>query len=143
MKRFINLFTILLVSFSLFLSDLTVNAQTYTGKVYTTAERQPEFPGGQAALGRYLAENIRVPNSLAKKKYNTGPIAAKFIVDATGYIHDIRVTTKPLDKKTQKGLEPFLANIIAAIEKMPRWEPGEVEGKRVAVFYTLPIEVNL
>ena len=112
-------------------------------KVYTVAERQPEFPGGKAALSLYLAENIKVPGLLVRKNYSTGQIAAKFIVDELGYVHDVRVVTKPLDKKTRKGMEGFMTSIIAAVEKMPRWEPGEVGGKRVPVFYTLPIEVNM
>lgn len=118
-------------------------AQTRNEKVYTVPERQPEFPGGKAALSTYLAETIRVPNSVAKKSYDTGPISAKFIIDELGYVHDIRITMKPQDKKTLKSLEGFMTNIISAIEKMPRWEPGEVGGKHVAVFYTLPIEISL
>jgi protein TonB len=118
-------------------------AQTRSQLVYTTVERQPEFPGGKAALSRYLAENIRFPSSLMRKNQNTGPVAAKFIVDKDGSVHDVRISTKPLDKKAQKGMEDFMTTIIAAIEQMPRWRPGEVKGEPVAVFYTLPIEVNM
>ncbi|GAB4001354.1 hypothetical protein GCM10028807_57460 [Spirosoma daeguense] len=131
--------------FFLFTTSVTTSifAQTASQKVYTVVERDPEFPGGSVALSRYLAATIKVPNSLARKHYNTGPVAAKFIIDELGYVHDIRVTTKPLDKNNRKMMEAYMANIIAAIEKMPRWEPGEVSGKRVAVFYTLPIEVTM
>ena len=131
------------LAFALLSFYSTAVAQSRIEKVYTVAERQPEFPGGKAALSRYLADNIRVPGSLVRKNYNTGPVAAKFIVDEFGYLHDIRITTKPLDKKTEKGMQGFMTNIITAIEKMPRWEPGEVGGKRVPVFYTLPIEVTM
>ena len=120
-----------------------VSAQSYVGQVYTVAERQPEFPGGKVALGRYLASTIRFPSSLMRKNYDTGPVAAKFIIDELGYVHDVRVTIKPLDKKSRKGMQEFMTSIIASIEQMPRWEPGEVDGKRVAVFYTLPVEVNM
>lgn len=118
-------------------------AQVRKNQVYTVAEQQPQFPGGPVALSRYLAENIRIPGALIRKNYNTGPVAAKFIIDELGYVHDVRVTTKPLDKKTLKGMQGFMAAIITAVEKMPRWEPGEVAGKPVAVFYTLPIEVSM
>lgn len=125
------------------LSNLEVAAQSPTEKVYTVAEQQPEYPGGTVALSRYLASTIRVPGILVRKNYTTGPVAAKFIIDELGYIHDVRVTTKPLDKKTLKAMQGYMTSIIAAVEKMPRWQPGEVGGKPVAVFYTLPIEVNL
>ena len=118
-------------------------AQAGSQKVYTLAERQPEFPGGKAALSRYLAANIEIPGSLVRKNYNTGPVAARFIIDELGFVRDVRILAKPLDKKTPKGMEVFMTNIITAVEKMPRWEPGEVGGKRVRVFYTLPIEVNM
>ncbi|GAB3540071.1 energy transducer TonB [Spirosoma fluminis] len=111
--------------------------------VYTTVEQQPEFPGGKAALSRYLAQNIKFPNSLIRKNYSTGQVAAKFIVDRFGNVRDVRITTKPLEKETRKGMQEYMTGIIAAIEKMPRWRPGEVDGRPVSVFYTLPIEVNL
>lgn len=144
MKRSVSTLLLLITTaLSPFLVATQTYAQTSTEKVYTVPERQPEFPGGKAALSTYLAQTIRVPNSVAKKSYDTGPIAAKFIIDELGYVHDIRITMKPLDKKTLKSLEGFMTNIISAIEKMPRWEPGQVGGKHVAVFYTLPIEVSL
>ncbi|MFD2932285.1 energy transducer TonB [Spirosoma flavum] len=131
------------ISFALLFSGSDAVAQSRSEKVYTVAEREPEFPGGKAALSHYLAENIRIPGSLVRRNYNTGPVAAKFIIDELGYVHDVRITTKPIDKKVQKGMQDFMTSIISVVEKMPRWQPGEVGGKRVSVFYTLPIEVNM
>ncbi|QIP11571.1 hypothetical protein G8759_02455 [Spirosoma aureum] len=142
MKTFVIAFLCLMGTTGL-LPSTGAFAQTHSQLVYTTVERQPEFPGGKAALSRYLAENIRFPSSLMRKNQNTGPVAAKFIVDKDGSVHDVRISTKPLDKKAQKGMEDFMTTIIAAIEQMPRWRPGEVKGEPVAVFYTLPIEVNM
>lgn len=118
-------------------------AQTRTGKVYTVAEKAPEFPGGKAALSRYLAENIRYPNSLARKNVNTGPVSARFIIDETGQVSDVRVLTKSLGSQNRKGMEEYMATIITAVEKMPRWQPGLVNDKPVPVFYTLPVEVSM
>lgn len=145
MKRFASpLLCLMVIACALLVvARYGVMAQSVKGKIYTVAERQPEYPGGKAALSLFLAENIQVPNSLVRKNYDTGPIAAKFIIDDLGYVHDIRVTTKPLDKKTLKRMQGFMTAVIAAVEKMPRWRPGEVDGNPVAVFYTLPIEVNM
>ena len=144
MKRLSNAVLLLIsLPFSLLFIDATATAQTRNELVYTVVERQPEFPGGKAALSRYLADNIRFPSSLLRKNYNTGPVAAKFIVDKLGDVRDVRVTTKPLSKDMQKGMQEFMTTIIAAIEKMPRWRPGQVNGQSVPVFYTLPIEVNV
>lgn len=144
MKRFIPAWLCLAtIAYINLFSGTGAFAQVRNQQVYTVAERQPEFPGGSAALSLYLAENIKVPGALIRKNYNTGPVAAKFIIDELGYIRDVRVTTKALDKKTQKAVQGYMTSIIMAIEKMPRWQPGEVDGKPVAVFYTLPIEVNI
>lgn len=143
MERISNavLLLISLIFSLLFVKDAT--AQTRNELVYSVVERQPEFPGGKAALSQYLANNIRFPSSLMRKNYNTGPVAAKFIIDKAGAVRDVRVTTKPLSKEMQKGMQEFMTTIIAAIEKMPRWRPGQVNGQSVAVFYTLPIEVTM
>lgn len=133
----------MILVFTLSLCRIDANAQSRSEKVYTVPERQPEFPGGKAALSRYLAESIQVPGVLVRKNYNVGPVDARFIIDELGYIHDVRIRTKPLDKKMQKGMQAFMSNIISAVERMPRWQPGEVGGKQVAVFYTLPIEVTM
>lgn len=124
-------------------TGLQAQTQSTSRKVYTVPEKEPEFPGGKAALSRYLATTIKYPSSLLRKNTSTGPIAAKFIIDELGYIHDVRVTTKPIDKKTKRGMQEYMVNIISAIENMPRWNPGEVNGQPVPVFYTLPIEINL
>lgn len=123
--------------------NLKVAAQAPSQKVYTVAEQQPEYPGGNTALSRYLAATIRIPGALVRKNYDMGPVAAKFIIDELGYIHDVRVTTKHLDKKTLKVMQGYMTSIITAVEKMPRWQPGEVAGKPVSVFYTLPIDVTI
>ncbi|WP_155297371.1 energy transducer TonB [Spirosoma aerolatum] len=146
MKRFSFFTRCLTVAIGLGLAagaGVLAQPQTKIDKVYTVAEQQPEFPGGTVALSRYLAENIVVPNALVRKRYDTGPVAAKFIIDELGYIHDVRIQVKPLDKKGRKGMEAFMANIIAAVEKMPRWTPGEVGGRPVPVYYTLPIEITM
>ena len=107
------------------IANAAAQTQSRTELVYTTVDRQPEFPGGKAALSQYLAANIRFPSALMRKNYNTGPVAAKFIVDKLGDVRDVRVTTKPLDKNMQKGMQEFMTTIIAAVEKMPRWRPGQ------------------
>ena len=140
MKRLILFLLYPLISSFLF-SEAA--AQSKNDKIYIVAEQQPEFPGGPVALSRYLAENIRVPGILVRKSHDTGPVAARFIIDQLGYVRDVRILAKPLEGKMRKGMEHYMANIITAVEKMPRWNPGEVDGKPVTVFYTLPIELNL
>ena len=117
-------------------------AQAKNETIYTVAEQQPQFPGGPNALSHYLADNIKIPGALLRKRAQTGPVAARFIIDKLGFVRDVRIIAQPEETKQRKGMEEFLVNIISAVEKMPRWNPGEVGGKPVTVFYTLPIEVS-
>jgi protein TonB len=133
----------LLLTLTMAFCHVEAVAQAPKELVYTVVEEQPEFPGGTAALSQYLAQNIKFPSSLMRKNYNTGPVSAKFIIDKAGEVHDVRITTKPLPKEMRKGMQEFMTAIIAAVEKMPRWRPGQVNGQSVSVFYTLPIEVNM
>ncbi|WP_420147240.1 energy transducer TonB [Spirosoma sp.] len=142
MKKITILLTVVIACFTVFFC-FNATAQSQGQKIYTVAEKQPEFPGGSRALSIYLAENIQVPSSLVRQGPNIGSVSAKFIVDENGYVHDPRVVTKPLDKKMEKGMHRYMVSIIAAVEKMPRWRPGEVDGRPVSVFYTLPIEVHM
>lgn len=142
MKRILPVHLVLTACMML-VFNVGVPAQTPNQKVYTVVEQQPEYPGGNMALSHYLAVTIRIPGALLRKNYDMSSIAAKFIIDELGYVRDVRVTTKPLDKKTLKAMQGYMASIISAVEKMPRWQPGEVNRKPVAVFYTLPIEVSI
>ncbi len=144
MKRSLNAALLLM---GLLLADLivpeTTAAQIRNELIYTTVDQQPAFPGGNAALNQYLADNIRFPSSLMRRNYSTGPVAARFIIDKLGAVRDVRVITKPLGKDRQKGMQAFMATIIAAVEKMPRWRPAQVNGQSVSALYTLPIEVDM
>ena len=140
MKRFLHTVFYLSVSAAII---LTLPSIAFAQKVYTVAEHQPEYPGGTTALSRYLAATIRVPNALSRKNYDTGPVAVRFIIDELGHVRDVRIVAKSLDGKNNRGMEKYMGNIIEAVEKMPRWKPGEVGGRAVPVFYTLPIEINL
>lgn len=146
MKRPVQLLMYVINAFvfcSLLGYALNAAAQSTSRKIYSVVEKEPEFPGGKAALSRYLAETIKFPGSLMRQGIDTGPVAAQFVIERDGSVNDVRVTTKPLTGKGSKGMKAFITTVISSVEKMPNWQPGEINNQRVAVFYTLPIEVNL
>lgn len=104
------------------------------GKYYTVVEKMPRFPGGDAELLQFLAQNIRYPKE-AEEKQLGGRVICSFIVDKEGKIYDVKVI---------RGVHPSLdAEAIRVVHAMPRWTPGENEGKPVAVQYTVPISFSL
>jgi protein TonB len=103
-------------------------------EIFLVVEEQPEFPGGMAALMKYLQQNIKYPQ-IAKENGISGRVFVNFVVDDKGNITKIKVI---------RGVDPALdAEAIRVVENMPRWKPGKQRGKAVYVSYNLPINFVL
>ena len=102
-------------------------------EVLTTAEQMPEFPGGNAALYKFLKKNIRYPKK-ARKEKTEGRLVVRFIVEPDGSL-----THPVILDKVGDGCEEELLRVI---RKMPRWNPGREHGAFVAVYYTLPVSFS-
>ena len=93
-----------------------------------TVIQVPEFPGGQEALKKYLAENRRSP--LADTR--SGTVIVSFVIDEEGRV------TQP---KVSKGIaEAFDAEAIRLVKEMPRWTPMMKDGKPVASTYVVYVD---
>ena len=60
-----------------------------SSKVYEVVEQMPTFPGGDAALMKYLAENIKYPVSAQKAK-EQGRVVVQFIVEKDGTVTGVK-----------------------------------------------------
>ena len=103
--------------------------------VFTVVEIMPEFPGGQKALIKYLAENVRYPQC-----YDTGEpvgrVIVQFVVEKDG-----RITNAEVVRALDKGACDQEA--LRVINSMPNWNPGKQRGKPVSVRYTVPVNFKL
>jgi protein TonB len=88
----------------------------------------PEFPGGTAALLRFLGRNLQVPEETEEGRIK---VPVKFVVDREGQLTDVEFLTPTAD--------PFKKEILRVIHKMPRWKPGRQNGRAVPVYFTIPI----
>lgn len=101
---------------------------------FTSVEQMPEFPGGQDSLVKFLAGNIHYPEA-ARKANIQGRVIAQFVVNQVGEIEHVEI---------KRGLSPECdAETVRVIKAMPAWKPGEQDGKKVRVYYTLPISFKL
>ncbi len=103
-------------------------------EVFGMVEQQPEFPGGESALIKYLNTNIRYPRKEQRKKIE-GRVILDFQINEDGMVSDIQVkrsVSKNIDKEA-----------IRVIENMPKWKVGIQNGEAVPVRFTLPIEFSL
>lgn len=104
-------------------------------EVFTFVEQPPSFAGGEAALNKFLASNIRYPHTATEKNIQ-GTVFVSFIVDDTGNIIDVKTVGAPKGG----GLEEEAKRVV---EKMPRWVPGRQNGQLVSVQFNLPIRFTL
>ena len=105
-----------------------------SNKVYEVVEQMPTFPGGDAALMKYLAENIKYPVSAQKAK-EQGRVVVQFIVEKDGAVTSV---------KTVRSVAPALdAEAVRVIKAMPKWTPGRQGGQPVRVNYNVPVSFRL
>lgn len=97
-------------------------------------EQKPEFPGGEAAMYKWLGDNIVYP-SAASEDGISGRVVVEFVVGKDGSIsnvHVVRSRHPALDKEA-----------VRVIKNMPKWIPGRNNGQAVKVTYTLPVNFRL
>lgn len=101
---------------------------------FTTVEKMPTFPGGESAMQKFIADNLKYPKESMDKGIQ-GRVTVRFIVEATGEITEVKVI---------RGIDPLLdAEAVKVIEEMPKWIPGKQNGQTVRTYYTLPLVYRL
>lgn len=103
-------------------------------KVFDIVEQQPLFPGGPAALNKYLSENTKYPD-VAQENGVQGRVTVQFVVEKDGSISDVHVL---------RGVDPSLdKEAVRVVKSMPRWTPGKQNGITVRVNYRVPVLFRL
>ena len=93
----------------------------------------PIFPGGDAALLKYIADNTKYPKD-AKEKGIQGKVITRFKVKEDGSVSDVSV---------QRSRSFLDAEAIRVVGTLPKFTPGKLKGKIVAVWYMVPITFSL
>jgi protein TonB len=94
------------------------------------AEVMPAYPGGMAALRKFLEKNLNSPEDL--EEGNTVTVRVKFIVGYDGKLKGFEIL--------QDGGASFNKEVIRVLKKMPEWIPGRANGENVSVYYTIPVK---
>ncbi len=103
-------------------------------KTQIVAEKQPEYPGGQEAMNKFILSNIKYPEA-AKKSGKEGKVYVSFVVTKTGKLDKLKVTHK---------VDPLLdAEALRVVKSMPNWIAGKNKGANVDAQMTLPISFKL
>ena len=87
----------------------------------------PKFPGGKEAQDEWILKNLKYPKESKNLKQFT--VAINCFVEVDGSLTDVRVASRGLH---DGGIDPaFGKEAIRIIESMPRWIPGQINGKNV------------
>jgi protein TonB len=103
--------------------------------VFKVVETMPSFPGGDAALMKFISDNVRYP-AIAQENGIQGRAICQFTVERDGSISDIQIVRSAGDETLDKEAK-------RVIKSMPKWSPGKQRGKAVRVSYTIPINFRL
>ncbi|CAG5008116.1 hypothetical protein DYBT9275_04196 [Dyadobacter sp. CECT 9275] len=115
-------------------SDSKKSIPDTSGTAFKVVEQNPEFPGGDVELMKYIGKHIRYPAEASVAGVE-GTVLISFTVNPNG---DIRKPT--IVKGLGYGIDDEATRMVL---NMPRWTPARQNGKALSVDYTLPIKFQL
>lgn len=102
--------------------------------VYDTADKMPEFPGGEVALVRFLQKKIKYPNKAVENEWQ-GDVIIKVIITKDGSCTNHTITNCPNDLLCEEAMR--------VVKLMPKWTPALKNGQPVAVFKNIYVFFKL
>ena len=142
-------------------------------KVYNSVDKMPEYPGGTDALLKYIVQNLKYPvkaqgDGIQGKvvvrfiinkhgKVEQAEIVQPEEIKQGNSLKEIhvfgygkkdkaetdKVETDKAENKTNLSINLLEKEALRVVNSLPVWTPGERKGKKVAVYYTLPITFRL
>ncbi len=103
-------------------------------EIFKSVEQMPQFPGGDAALMKYLSSHINYPPMAAENNVQ-GKVILQFVVEKDGRVGEVKVA-RSVDKDLDK-------EAIRVVKSLPKFTPGRQNGQPVRVWYTLPVTFKL
>ena len=103
-------------------------------KIYSSAEQMPQFPGGEAALMKYIQSHIQYPPTAAKNHVQ-GRVIVQFVVWKDGSVSEVNVV-RSVDNDLDR-------EAVRVCKTLPKFTPGRQNGKAVDVWYTVPVTFKL
>jgi protein TonB len=97
-------------------------------------QEKPAYPGGDAALMKYIAENVKYP-VVAQENGVEGTVYIRFVVTRTGSVGEAQV---------MRSADPLLdEEALRVVKTLPKWTPGKNNGNPVSVWFIVPIKFKL
>ena len=103
-------------------------------EVFRSVEQMPQFPGGDAALTKFLSSHINYPPMAAENNIQ-GKVIVQFVVGKDGRVGEVKVV-RSVDKDLDR-------EAVRVCKMLPKFTPGRQNGQPVSVWYTLPVQFKL
>ena len=118
---------------TLIMKDL--EAGTVTLKRLHDLDKMPSFQGGDlTTFSKWVMGNMKYPKAAIKHGIQ-GTVLVKFAVDKDGNVANIEVLKSP-----DKSLSDEAMRVI---KMSPKWTPGELDGRAVSVYFTIPLSFKI
>ena len=98
------------------------------------AEVMPEYPGGQAAINRFINKRLTYPREALERQIE-GRVVVQFVVNPDGTLSSVKVV-----QGIGAGCDE---EALRVVRSMGRWKPGELNGQKVPVYQSIPILFRL
>ena len=99
-------------------------------KIFGVVEEMPSFPGGMAALMKYIKDNLRYPE-ICREGAAMGRVNVVFIVNEDGSLSDVKVIRSIIPELDKEA--------IRVVKSMPKWNPAKQNGKAVKMKYVVSV----
>lgn len=104
--------------------------------VHDFTQYEAEFPGGTAALNKFLFSKIRYPE-ISIANGSQGKVFVRFVIGKDGAIENAIVV------KGVVGAPELDAEALRVVKLMPKWKPAKHNGKVVKSYFNLPVHFQL
>lgn len=99
-----------------------------------TGHWMPEYKGGDKALIKYIQDNLKYPEAAARNKIE-GLVVLRFVVSPEGKVTELKIV-----KNAHYEMDKEALRVVSSMED---WIPAISGGRRISVFYTLPVNFKL
>ncbi|MBO7580346.1 MAG: energy transducer TonB [Bacteroidaceae bacterium] len=137
----------------------TIQNAIHDDPIFEVVEEPAQYPGGQAALMQYLAQNIRYPKISAENGVQ-GRILVQFVIEKDGSLSNFKIVkdAKPVsdgitanaqgtaaegNNIPQEAYGALNIEALRVLRGMPNWTPAKQRGQVVRLKYTLPVTFRL
>lgn len=106
--------------------------------IFMFSETEPEFPGGEAALYRFVSQNVHYPKQAIENE-EQGTVYVSFVVEPDGSVTNIEIEKSNMSEVCNEEA----LRVVKLMAKKYKWKPGTQRDETVRVKLMLPIKFQL